>query len=225
MLRIGHRGACGYEPENTLRSFNRALQLHVNMIELDVHVCVSGEIVVIHDSKVDRTTNGTGYVADKTLDELRTLDAGKGERIPTLQEVLDLVNRKVKTNIELKGTGTAKPVFQLLEKHVREFGWSYGDFLISSFDRDELQEFRRLSREFSIGVLVRDIPKDFVEFVEKIGAYSVNVCIESITRELVDDAQRRGIKVFVWTVDGIDDIGRMKSLGVDGIFSNYPDRL
>ena len=225
MLRIGHRGACGYEPENTLRSFNRALQLHVDMIELDVHVCKSGEIVVIHDSKVDRTTNGIGYVADKTLDELRTLDAGKGERVPTLPEVLDLVNGKVKVNIELKGTGTAKPVFQLLEKYVRESGWSYGDFLISSFDRDELQEFRRTGKEFSIGVLTRDIPTGFVEFAEKIGAYSVNVRIESITRELVDDAQRRGIKVFVWTVDGIDDIGRMRSLGVDGIFSNYPDRL
>lgn len=225
MLRIGHRGACGYEPENTLRSFDRALQLRVNMIELDAHVCQSSEIVVIHDSKVDRTTNGTGYVADKTLDELRTLDAGKGERIPTLQQVLDLVNRKAKVNIELKGIGTAKPVFQLLEKYVREFGWSYSDFLISSFNYDELQELRRLSNEFSIGVLTKDIPTGFVEFVEKIGAYSMNVCIESITRELVNDAQRRGIKVFVWTVDDIDDIGRMKSLGVDGIFSNYPDRL
>lgn len=224
MLRIGHRGACGYEPEDTLLSLNRALQLCVDMIELDVHVCKSGEIVVIHDAKVDRTTNGTGYIADKTLDELRTLDAGKGERIPTLQEVLDLVSRRVKVNIELKGTGTAKPVFQLLEKHVRESGWSHSDFLISSFDHDELQEFRRLSKEFRIGVLINDIPAGFIESAEKIGAYSVNVCIESITRELVDDAQRKGIKVFVWTVDDIDDIGRMRDLGVDGIFSNYPDR-
>ena len=225
MLRIGHRGACGYEPENTLRSFHTALQLRVDMVELDVHVCRSGEIVVIHDSKVDRTTGGTGYVADKTLDELRTLDAGKGEKIPTLQEVLALVNRKVKVNIELKGAGTAKPVFQLLEKHVREFGWSYGDFLISSFNHDELKEFRRLSREFSIGVLTLDIPTGFVEFAEEIGAYSVNVWVESISRELVDDARRRGIRVFVWTVDDRDDIERMRSLGVDGIFSNYPDRL
>lgn len=225
MLRIGHRGACGYEPENTLRSFNRALELGVDMLELDVHICQSGEIVVIHDSKVDRTTNGTGYVTDKTLDELKTLDAGKGERIPTLPEVLDLVNRKVKVNVELKGTDTAKPVFQLLEKHVTEFGWSYADFLISSFNHDELQEFRRLSKEFSIGVLISNIPAGFIEFAEKIGAYSVNVYIGSITRELVDDARRRGIRVFVWTVDDIDDIGRMSSLGVDGIFSNYPDRL
>jgi len=195
------------------------------MVELDVHVCRSGEIVVIHDSKVDRTTGGTGYVADKTLDELRTLDAGKGEKIPTLQEVLALVNRKVKVNIELKGTDTARPVFQLLEEHVREFGWSYGDFLISSFNHDELKEFRRLSKEFNIGVLILDIPAGFLEFAEEIGAYSVNVWAGSISRELVDDARRRGIRVFVWTVDDRDDIERMRSLGVDGICSNYPDRL
>lgn len=225
MLRIGHRGACGYEPENTLLSFNRALQLNVDMIELDVHVCRSGEIVVIHDEEVDRTTNGKGYVVDKTLDELRILDAGKGETMPTLQEVLDLVDRKAKVNIELKGTGTAKPVFELLEGYVGERGWSYGDFLISSFNHHELQGLRGLSNESRIGVLIKDIPVGLVEFVEKVAAYSVNVYTESISRELVDDVHSRGMKVLVWTVDDIDQIERMKSLGVDGIFSNYPDRL
>ena len=136
MLRIGHRGACGYEPENTLRSFNHAIQLGVDIVELDVHICQSGEIMVIHDIKVDRTTNGTGFVGDKTLDELKTLDAGKGEQIPTLQEVLDQINRRVKVNIELKGNSTAKPVLKLLEKYIKEAGWSYNDFLISSFNRD-----------------------------------------------------------------------------------------
>jgi len=225
MLRIGHRGACGYEPENTLLSFNTALQLNVDMIELDVHVCSSGEVVVIHDEKVDRTTNGKGYVGDKTSDELRALDAGKRETIPTLQEVLDLVDRKAEVNIELKGRGTARPVFELLERYVGESGWSYSDFLISSFNHRELQEFRRLSGEFRIGVLIKDVPAGFTELVEKVDAYSINVCIESISRELVDDAHRRGVKVLVWTVNDIDQIERMKSLGVDGIFSNYPDRL
>jgi glycerophosphoryl diester phosphodiesterase len=225
MLRIGHRGACGYEPENTLLSFNRALQLNVDMIELDVHVCRSGEVVVIHDEKVDRTTNGKGYVVDKALDELRALDAGKGETIPTLQEVLDLVDRKARVNTELKGTGTAKPVFELLESYVGERGWSYGDFLISSFDHRELQEFRRLSGEFRIGVLIKDIPAGFAELLARVDAYSINVFVESVSRELIDDAQRRGVKILVWTVNDTDQIERMKSLGVDGIFSNYPDRL
>lgn len=225
MLRIGHRGASGYEPENTLLSFNRAVQLRVDMIELDVHVCQSGEIVVIHDDKVDRTTNGTGYVADKTLDQLRILDAGRGEIIPSLREVLEMVNKKTKVNIELKGTGTAKPVFQLLEKYVTEFGWVYSDFLISSFNHDELQKFRRLGKEFNIGVLGAGVDAGFIESAEQIGAYSINIYLKSVTSELVDIARRKSIKVFVWTVDDIADIERMRSMGVDGIFSNYPDRL
>ena len=225
MLRIGHRGACGYEPENTLRSFNRALQLCVDMIELDVHVCKSGELMVIHDEKVDRTTNGKGYVADKTFEELRALDAGKGEGIPTLPEALALINRKAKVNIELKGAHTAKPVFELLEKHVRESDWSYDDFLISSFNHDELQEFRRLSRESRIGVLIKDITTGLAEFAEKVGAYSINVYMGSVSKELVDDIHKRGMKVLVWTVDDVEDIERMRHIGVDGIFSNYPDRV
>ena len=225
MLRIGHRGACGYAPENTLLSFSIALQLHVDMIELDVHVCRSGEIVVIHDSKVDRTTNGTGYVTERTLDELRTMDAGKGEKIPTLQEVLYLINKKMKVNIELKGTGTAKPVFQLLEKYIREFGWTYDDFLISSFNQNELQEFRRIDQRFNIGVLGMDFSTSLAEFAEKIDAYSINIYMNSITKELVDDARRKNMEVIVWTVNDTEDIKRIESMGVGGIISNYPDRL
>ena len=113
-LKIGHRGACGYEPENTLRSFKKALDLGVDTIELDVHKTKDEATVVIHDEKVDKTTNGTGFVADKSLEEIKKLDAGKGEKIPTLEEVLDLVNRKAQVNIELKGEGTARPVADII---------------------------------------------------------------------------------------------------------------
>lgn len=225
MLRIGHRGASGDEPENTLRSFDRALQLGVDMIELDVHVCKSGELVVIHDEKVDRTTNGKGCVADKTLDELRVLDAGKGERIPTLPEALDLIHRRAQVNIELKGARTAKPVSELLEEYVGKFGWLYDDFLISSFSQYELQEFRESSRKARIGVLVANIATSFVEFAEEIAAYSINLYAGSVSQELVDDIHMRGMKVLVWTVDDVSDIGRMRRMGVDGIFSNYPERI
>ena len=94
MIIIGHRGAMGYEPENTLRSFQKALDLGVDMIEFDVHLCKSGELVVFHDEKVNRTTNGQGYIAQKSLEKLKELDAGQGEKIPTLEEVLDLVKGK-----------------------------------------------------------------------------------------------------------------------------------
>ncbi|MBA6363297.1 glycerophosphodiester phosphodiesterase, partial [Colwellia sp. BRX8-8] len=109
----------GHEPENTLRSFKKALALNVDAIELDVYVCKTGELVVIHDDKVDRTTNGIGYTEDKTFVELRQLDAGKGELIPTLEEVLDLVDKSVIVNIELKGRSTAIATYQVIDKYIK----------------------------------------------------------------------------------------------------------
>lgn len=225
VLRIGHRGACGYEPENTLLSFKKAVELNVDMVELDVYVCKTCELVVIHDDKVDRTTDGKGYVIEKTFNELRELDAGKGEKIPTLNEVLDLINKKLKVNIELKGVSTAKPVSVLIEDYVKNKGWKYDDFLISSFNHYELREFNRLNSDVKIGALITGIPIGFAEFAKKVNAYSVNLCIEFINPEFVNDAHERGLKVYVWTANDLDDIQRMRDLGVDGIFSNYPDRI
>ncbi len=198
------------------------------MIEFDVYACKTGELVIIHDDKVDRTTNGQGYVVKKSFDELRSLDAGQGEKIPTLIEVLDLINRKSKVNIELKGPGTAKPVFNLIEKYVKNKDWRYDDFLISSFNHYELQEFNKLNPNIKIGALIAGIPIGFAEFAEKVNAYSMHPSIEFINQDFVDDAHRRGLKVFVYfiyMVNDLDDIQRMKDLGIDGIFFDYPDRL
>ena len=224
-MKIGHRGAMGYAPENTLKSFQKALELNIDAIELDVYVCKSGELVVIHDDKVDRTTNGKGYVVEKTLDELRILNAGEGEKIPLLSEVLDLVNKKVQINIELKGIGTAKPVYELIEDYVKNKSWTYEHFIISSFNHYELKTFKELNSNIKIGALIAGIPIGFAEFAEKLNAHSVNLCIEFINQEFVDDAHKRGLKVYVWTVNDFDDINRIKSFNVDGILSNFPDRL
>ena len=225
ILKIGHRGAVGYEPENTLLSFKKALELNVNMIELDVHVCKTGEVVVIHDDKVDRTTDGKGYVAKKTFQKIRTLDAGKGQKIPTLQEVLDMVNRKAKINIELKGKGTAKPVFGIIEKYVKEKAWLYDDFLISSFNRHELQKFYQLNPKVRLGILIGRTAVGFERIAKKIHAYSVNAKMELVNKNFVDDARKKGLRVFVWTVNDFKDMERMKLLEVDGICSDFPDRL
>lgn len=225
LFRIGHRGACGYEPENTLASFRKALKLDVDMIELDVYVCKSGEIVVIHDDKVDRTTDGNGYVIKKTFEELRELDAGKGEKIPTLIEVLDLINRKVKVNIELKGVKTAERISDIIEEYVNEKNWKYEDFQVSSFNHYELQKFKGLNSNVKTGALVCGIPLGDAKFAEELGSYSVNPSLEFINKKFVDDAHKRKLKVFVYTVNDLDDIENMKKIGVDGIFSNFPDRL
>ncbi|MFA6364979.1 MAG: glycerophosphodiester phosphodiesterase family protein [Candidatus Paceibacterota bacterium] len=225
VIKIGHRGAMGYAPENTLLSFKKALELRVDAVELDVYVCKTGELVVIHDDKVDRTTDGQGYVIEKSLEELKKLNAGQGEQIPLLTEVLDLVNRKAKVNIELKGPGTASSVFELIEEYVKKKNWEYSDFLVSSFNHYELKKFNELNSNIKIGAIITGIPIGFAEFAQKVNADSVNLCIEFISKEFVEDAHKKGLNVFVWTVNDRDDIEKMKQLGVDGIFSNFPDRL
>jgi len=225
MLKIGHRGACGYEPENTLRSFQKAIDLGADAIELDVSVCKTGELMVIHDDSVNRTTNGSGYVGEMTLNELQKLDAGKGEKIPTLREVFDLVNRKVKINVELKGLGTALPTAKLITEYVMEKGWSYDDFIVSSFNHPELAKFHEALPQVSIGALLDGKLVTMAEFAEKMGAKYINPCYDTVDQEYVDDAHKRGLKVLVWTVKEPGDIAKMQSLGVDGIFCNYPDRL
>ncbi len=131
----------------------------------------------------------------------------------------------MKVNIELKGEKTAKPVFELIEEYVKEKGWHYKDFLISSFNHYELKEFNKLNPKIKIGALITGIPIGFAKFAEKVNASFVNLSIEFINKKFVEDAHKRGMKVFVWTVNDTDDIKRMKALGVDGMFSNFPDRL
>ena len=117
MILTGHRGAAELEPENTRLSIQKAIDLGVDQVEIDVHLTRDQHLVVIHDATVDRTTNGQGAVADFTLEEVKRLDAGKGERIPTLQEVIDLVRGKVVLQIELKGPDTAEPVVRTVEQN------------------------------------------------------------------------------------------------------------
>ncbi|PIS40565.1 MAG: glycerophosphodiester phosphodiesterase [Candidatus Kerfeldbacteria bacterium CG08_land_8_20_14_0_20_43_14] len=226
-LKIGHRGACGHEPENTLRSIKKALELSVDMIEFDVYVCKSGGLVVIHDDTVNRTTNGTGYVTEMTFEELRKLDAGKGEKIPTLQEALDLINGKVQVNIELKGVGTALPVAKTINEYTTKHPgvWTPEHFLVSSFNHFELRAFKQAMPGIKIGALICGMLTTRAQFAQDLGAYSVNPSIEFLDQEFVDDAHRRGLKVFVYTVNLPEDIERMKAWGVDGVFSNFPYRL
>jgi glycerophosphoryl diester phosphodiesterase len=225
-LKIGHRGACGYEPENTLLSLKKALELNVDAIEFDVYALKDGKTVLFHDDTLERTTNGKGKIMDKNFEELRKLKAGKGEKIPTLGEALDLISRKVLTNIELKGKGTAKLVFRIIEEYVKEKGWSFNDFLISSFKIEELKDFRKLDKSTKIGMCFSKEPgKNYRDVAKELNAYSVNPDKEWLTKEFIDDAHKNGLKVFPYTVNKPKEIKKLKEFGVDGIFSNYPNRL
>ncbi len=225
VLKIGHRGAMGHEPENTIRSFKKALELNVDAIELDVYVCKTGEVIVMHDDKVDRTTNGKGYTEEKTFAELRELDAGKGELVPTLEEVLDVIDKKVIVNVELKGKNTALATSQVIQKYIKKKGWAESDFMVSSFDHRELNKFKELYPEISIGALIEGVPLSYSECAIQLQADSANLSLDFINQDFVNDAHDKGLKVYVWTVNEYDDIAKVKALGVDGIFSNFPERL
>lgn len=224
-INIAHRGASGYEPENTIRSFEKAVEMGADMVELDVYVCATGELVVIHDPTVDRTTNGHGKVEEMSLRQLARLDAGKGEHVPTLQDVFDVINRRCAINIELKGNGTARPVAELIREYVQHRGWSYDDFVVSSFDHHELLAFHNKLPAVKIGALLEAIPYKYASFGQDIGAHYVILYYESVNQEFVDDAHKRGMQVLVYTVNDPETIQAMKALGVDGLISNYPDRI
>jgi glycerophosphoryl diester phosphodiesterase len=221
---IGHRGAMGHAPENTLLSVKKALALGVKWVELDVYH-VENELVVIHDDRLERTTNGTGYVQEQSLKYIRSLDAGEGEKIPFLKEILDLINGRIGINIELKGVNTAEPVVELIREYLKCEIWNTDKFLVSSFNHHELLKAKQLFPELKIGALMCAIPIDYADFGEKLDAYSVNPSIEFVNKTFVEDAHNRGLKVLVYTVNHPEDIKKMYDLGVDGVFTNYPDRV
>ncbi|MDP8207094.1 MAG: glycerophosphodiester phosphodiesterase family protein [Candidatus Electryonea clarkiae] len=224
MICFAHRGACGYEPENTLRAFRKALDLGAKWIELDVYP-IENELVIIHDLRLERTTNGSGFIWKHNLDYLRSLDAGKGEKIPLLSEVFDLMSPEIGINIELKWHGSAELVARFLQHHFSSNELKSERFLVSSFIHAELLTFRKLMPEIRIGALTGDLPLELALFAEKLGAYSVNPTIEFINRDFVHDAHRRGLKVFVYTVNHFEEFSWMRELGVDGVFSDFPDRI
>lgn len=221
IMKIGHRGACGYEPENTLRSFAKAAACGVDMVELDVHVCKSGELVVFHDPKLSDGSR----ITDKTLTELMAYDMGKGERIPTLEQVFEMVlPTSVIINIELKGKGTALLVADLIDKYMQK-GYAPARFLVTSFDHYALIQFRSRCPGISVGAILEGLPIGLADFGQRAEADYVVVSFEFLTQEFVDHAHAHDIKVLVYTVNDYDDIAVVKELGVDGIISNFPDRI
>lgn len=229
MIKIGHRGAAGYETENSLRSFAKAIELKVDVIELDVQVCKSGEPVVFHYKILDKITNGSGKISKKSLNEIKRWKLANGEKIPTLEEALDLIDKRVALNIELKGKKSAKPVHKVIARYIKEKKWPKDFFYISSFNRKEIKDFRKIDAGFKIGYLVsgKRLGMYFgkYNFAKKNQLYSLNVYYKKINKKLVFKVHQKGLKVFAWPVNEKKDIEKMKNLNVDGIISDFPDRI
>lgn len=220
---IGHRGARGYAPENTLISMQKAVDLDVDMVEFDVYALPSGEVLLMHDHRIDRTTDGTGRIMHQQFNDLRALNAGEGEKIPILQEVLDLIDGRIGINIELKGRCTAKLVAAIIEKYLTRAAWTPEHFLVSSFDHHELRDFKQSAPHIAIATLEHTVPLTYAAGPQEQGAQAVNPNHEFLTQEYVDDAHKRGLKVYPYTVNEVEDALELQQMGVDGVVTDYPD--
>lgn len=224
-LKIGHRGAKGYIAENTLESIQKALEIGVDMIEIDVHKCASGELWVIHDFTLDRTTDGSGEIAKRPAEVIRKLKVEGHYKIPLLTDVLDLIEGECDINIELKGLNTAEPVCREVQQRIASGKWQYSNFIISSFQKNELFEVRQHDEEVPIGVLSKASVPEAIELGKRLKATAIHPSIGIITRDNTKLSQDAGFKVNVWTVNERQDILRMLDFGVNGIISDYPNRL
>jgi glycerophosphoryl diester phosphodiesterase len=225
---IAHRGASGTFPENTLAAFRAAIEAGAQMCELDVQLSRDRAVVVMHDDTVDRTTDGHGAVADLTLEELKRLDAGarfkdgvpRGERVPTLDEVFEAVAGRCALNVELKEAGFEREVAAIMRK------WhAAGDSMVSSFDWQALETMRTVDPGIRAGVLAENEPDKMIDAAVRMRAYSVNPRFDMVTAEFCQRAHQRGLMVLTWTVDVPDLMRYLIDAGVDGIMTNYPERM
>jgi len=217
---IGHRGIAGLEPENTLRSFRRAIDLGVDYVECDVRLTSDARLVLIHDETVDRTTNGAGRVVDMTFDAIRGLDAGHGERVPTLEELIDLIRGRVKAHIELKAEGTAEPVLRLVESK-----GMVADVALTSGDTERLKDLRALSAHVAIEQIFGDPPPDAIERALSVRAQRLSVHHKHATADYVSAAHDAGLQVVAWPPNTEPQMQAMIDLGVDFICTDRPDIL
>lgn len=215
MLKIGHRGAKGHLPENTLASFEKAIALGVDMIELDVWLSSDKIPMVIHDETIDRTTSKTGLVTDYSAKELQALG------IPALIDVFKLVDNRCEINVEIKTFSATQAVLNLIAKST----FDQSKILISSFDWNALQEVRFHDEDIRIGVLTETDLDLAIAFAKFIKAYSINPYYHLLTAENVQKIKEKGFKVFPWTINEPEDITFVKSLEVDGIITDFPERL
>ncbi|GAL66810.1 glycerophosphodiester phosphodiesterase [Jejuia pallidilutea] len=202
MLKIGHRGAKGHVAENTLASIQKALDLGVDGIEIDVHRCASGELVVFHDFTLDRMTNGSGEISKFTYKELQKFKTRGSFEIPTLSQVLTLVDNKCLLNIELKGQDTAKEAARIIKFYVDKKGWEYHNFIVSSFQEELLETVFQINKDIPLGVITENNLDKVVAFAKTIKAVSIYVNYTMLTAEIVE-ALKENYKVFAFTVNNL----------------------
>ena len=227
MLKIGHRGACGYVPENTIESIEKAIALGVDGVEIDIFKCKSGELVLFHDQTLNNLVGRSERIEELTLEELNECLIMNKYSIPTLKKVLETVKPPLFINIELKGSDTALPTSDLIYDFTLKKKWQESSFIVSSFKWLELAKLRQLNTTIPIGILVdrRKTINEAIEFANKINAYAIHPYYKMLNKKNVQKIKNNCFKVFTWTVNNKAEIDNIKKFNVDGIISSYPDRI
>ena len=220
ILRIGHRGAAGHAPENTIAAIRRGISLSVDFVEVDVQRTRDGRLVVMHDQFVDRTTDGTGLVSEMTWDELRLLDAGKGERVPSLDEALAAANGKAGAMLEIKMPGIGSDV----HRAVRGAAFS-GPVIYASFFHAEILEIRKIDPLARTMALMECVPVSGAGPARDANASMAGLAVDFATAEFIAALHDAGLEVFLYTVNDPRLIHRAIELGADGVISDYPERI
>jgi len=220
VLIVGHRGAAALEPENTLLSFERGIALGMDYLETDVRLTRDGRLILMHDEKVDRTTSGAGPVSEFSFDEIRALDAGKGQQVPSLEEALEAIRGRVQLLLELKGPGTAAPAVET----VKRLGVQ-GEVVFTCFVMDRLREVKALDSSLRVGAIFGRAEPEMAETAAALGAEAFGLNYRHMSLHAVAEAHKQGLIIRAWNPDTEAEIRAMAGLGVDGVSSNRPDLL
>lgn len=226
MLKIGHRGASAYATENTLAAFRKAMEMGADGVELDVHVCKSGELVVFHGYGMDRRTPDKNLVRDLTLSELRAFSLPGGERIPTLSEVLEALGPDAWYFVEIKHASAALPVADVLRHYARK-GWRNEKLCLHTAYYREIVPPLEAFPSLAIAASFIKLTNSSAQEAKALGVRFIVANYQTFGKEHIEQAHALGLKIIAWTAykDDPGDIGKLRALGVDGIISNYPDRL
>jgi glycerophosphoryl diester phosphodiesterase len=231
---IAHRGFSGRAPENTVAAIREAIEIGADMAEIDVTLTADNRVVVIHDETLQRTTNGSGNVAEHDFDEIRSLDAGSwfapqfaGEKVPTLGEVLDLVKGQILLNVEIKSEAVDRGISDKVAAAIKERGMT-DQVIVSSFSPTALEQMHAVAPEIRTAVLYnKELQRgqDPVEIVRGLGASAFNIRGSRLKAKMLRSCREQGIPVAVYTVDKPRKMKRWVKKGIDAIFTNHPDRL
>lgn len=228
LLCIAHRGGPiigdSTSPENSLQAIASSLELGVDAVEIDVWQ-IEGELLVTHDRRLGRQLPGEGLLLQKSLSELRQLTLENGEAIPTLRQVMELVRDRALLNIEIKGPNCVADLVSTLIGFGHDHQLSLEHYIVSSFDHQQLFQILQQAPDIKRGVLIEGIPLDYAQCCLALKAYSFNTHLSFLNQALIDDARKRGLKNWVYTVNHPEDWQWMEELGVDGVFTDKPAAL